>query len=330
MRAKSFVIKIVDCFFLLRIFLLVPVWTVLIIGWIAGNSAIEPGGWILNSLSSYKENALWISLGGFSLIAAANYVINQIADIESDRINHKLFILPNGLISIRIAWICVITCALGGMATAYIFFDVPMIILYFCGLLLGILYSLPPFNLKNHAWGGVLANFLGHGVVTFLVGFYAANFGVQIGFPFIKEACIASLCIGFANAAVFLTTTIPDAAGDRITGKKTFCVVYGEKKTALAAAVCCTAAFIFSFTLPNNAWIMIVQSAVSLMLFAFLAVSPKKEFAFKTFRWPVFLLSTLVVVFIPVYGILIIFNLFISKLYYKKRFNFDYPTFKSK
>lgn len=69
---------------------------------------------------------------------------------------------------------------------------------------------------------------------------------------------------------------------------------------------------------------------LSLTLFIYFVVSTKQELAFKTFRWPVIMLSTFVVLFIPLYGGIIIITLIVSRLYYKIRFNFDYPTLKSK
>jgi 4-hydroxybenzoate polyprenyltransferase len=328
---KKVLLKICDCFFLLRIPLLVPVWTVLVLGWITGSNKATPGGWIFrNDNAIHNEYILWIAFVCFSLIVASIYVLNQISDIESDRINRKLFILPNGLISVRTAWVLTVMCAFLGIAGGIIFLDKMMVILFIISLVLGGFYNLPPVNLKNRAFGGVVANFLGHGVLTYLIGWYAAYFGYEVTIALLKKGVVASLSAGFANAAVFLATTVPDATGDKSTGKRTFCVAYGEKKTALAAAVSCAFALLFSFTLEYNAWVMIIPSAFSLLVFIIFALSAEKEFAFKTFRWPVIILSIFVVIFIPLYGGIILITLILSRIYYKKRFNIEYPTLKSK
>lgn len=328
---KKLIAKIFDCFFLLRIPLLVPVWTVLILGWITGSSSAAPGGWIFRSDVSFaQERILWIALVSFSFIVASIYVVNQIADIKSDRINHKLFILPRGLLSVRTAWVCAVLCALLGLGGGVLLLDNIMLLLFIAGLILGLLYNLPPIRLKNRAWGGVIANFIGHGVITYLVGWYAANSSRDLDITACYGGLVASLTAGFANAAVFLTTTIPDAAGDNSTGKRTFCVAYGERNTAVAAALSCAFALVCAFTLEHNRWVMIIPSTLSLLLFVYFVISTKQEFAFKTFRWPVILLSTFVVFFIPLYGVIIIITLLVSRLYYKLRFNFDYPTLKNK
>ena len=325
--------RTLDCFFLLRIPLLAPVWTILILGWITGNPSASLGG-RLPAISGGlgRECVLWVALLGFSMVVASIYVINQIADIESDRINHKLFLLPNGILSIRTAWVCAIVCAMVGLGVCLRFLGMGALLLSALGLLLGMLYNLGPVALKNRAWGGTVANFLGHGVLTFLVGWYAAKlaYGVPVTRELLLTGLVASLSPGLANVAVFLTTTIPDAEGDKATGKGTFCVRYGERKTATVAAVACAGALALSFALEYNAWVMIWPSAVSLFLFVYLTFSTRRESAFRAFKWPVFLLSAFVVLFVPLYGVLILVTFFGSRLYYKERFGIDYPTFRSR
>lgn len=318
--------SILDGFFLLRIPLLAPVWTILILGWITGNeSASIGGGWLQGDILKWH----WLSLIGFSLIVASIYVVNQIVDIESDRINHKLFLLPHGFISVPAAWTLAVLCAVSGIVISFIY-DPAVIVLFFAGLFIGVLYNLPPFTLKNRALGGVLANALGHGMLTFLLGWYIAKCGSQLSPADIRIGLISSISPALANGAVFLATTIPDASGDRLTGKQTFCVKYGEKVTAVSAAFLCFFAFFFSFFMENHFWVMALPSSISLCFFLFFAISTRKEIAFRAFKWPVFLLSAAVALYVPEYGLLIILTFIGSRLYYKWRFGIDYPTFKSK
>ena len=201
--------------------------------------------------------------------------------------------------------------------------------MYIKWLILGVLYNLPPIQLKNRAWGGVVANALGHGVLTFLVGWYASKIGDSLSTPNLLKGVLSSIAPGLANGAVFLATTIPDAAGDKLTGKKTYCVKYGEKNTAITATIFCLGAVIFSFYIENHYWVMAVPSVISLLFFVSFAFLPRRELAFKTFKWPVFLLSFSVALFVPEYGILILVTFMGSRIYYQKRFGIEYPTFKS-
>jgi len=321
--------KILDCLFLLRIPLLAPVWTILILGWISGNQHAHIGGSLVGNNAEYSVLNLWTILTGFSLIVASIYVVNQIVDIESDRINRKLFLLPNGIISVRTAWIFAFLCAIVGVVTSF-FYNEIFFFLFIAGLLLGYLYNMPPFQLKNHAWGGVLANSLGHGMITFLVGWYASKIGTPMDSKIVMKGLLSSISPALANGAVFLATTIPDADGDLLTGKKTYCVKYGEKVTAITAAFFCFGALVFSFFIENHFWVMAVPTIISLLFFISFAFLTRKDLAFKTFKWPVFLLSLSVALFVPEYGLLIIATFAGSRVYYQKRFGIEYPTFKSK
>jgi 4-hydroxybenzoate polyprenyltransferase len=307
--------------------LLAPVWTILILGWITGNEHARIGG---SGSSLFRPDPnLWLILCGFSLLVASIYVVNQIVDIESDRINHKLFILPNKIISVHTAWILAGICAGSGFLIGF-FYDYVMASLFIISLFLGVLYNLPPFQLKNHAWGGVIMNTLGHGMLTFLVGWYCSKIGTKVDLPIFYKGLISSISPALANGAVFLATTIPDSEGDRLTKKQTFCVKYGEKSTAICAALFCLGAVIFSFKMEYHFWVMAIPSSVSFIFFLAFAFSPNRDLAFKTFKWPVFLLSISVALFVPEYGILILLTFFGSREYYKRRFGIEYPTFKAK
>lgn len=320
--------KLLDGFFLMRIPLLAPVWTILLLGWITGSSEATPGGLFVNRNLIQHYSLLWMIIVGFSLIVASIYIENQIADIESDRINHKLFILPNGFISVKAAWILAIVCALSGLLIAASIGKV-FIVLFTISLFLGYLYNFPPAILKNKAIGGILANAIGHGMITYLVGWYCAHNTELFTIDQLLRGVISSLGPTLANGAVFLATTVPDEEGDRVTGKVTFCVKYGEKNTAISSAALCAAALIFSFFLQFNSWVMIVPTAISVIFFSYFALSTRKELAFRAFKWPVFLLSATVVLFQPEYGLLILLTFTGSRAYYKWRFNINYPTFKS-
>ena len=320
--------KLLDSFFLLRIPLLAPVWTIFLLGWITGNPHAVPGGFFLQpSLIKVVMDA-WVLLAGFSLVVASIYVVNQIADIESDRINHKLFILPNGFVSVRAAWIMATVCAVSGMSIAF-FYGKIFLLFFSVSLLLGYLYNLPPAVLKNKAIGGVVANAIGHGMITYLIGWYCAHLNEPYSLSMFFSGVLSSIGPTMANGAVFLATTVPDSEGDRNTGKITFCVRYGEKTTAIFSAFLCVLSFAFSFFIEFNAWVMIIPALISVVFFVYFAMSTRKELAFRAFKWPVFLLSFAVVVFQPEYGLLIMITFAGSRMYYKWRFNINYPTFKS-
>lgn len=323
---KTYIRHLLDCFFLLRIPLLVPVWTILLLGWICGSETIKIGG-ILTGVSALSIE-VWVVIAAFSLIVASIYVVNQIVDIENDKINHKLFLLPHGFVSVATAWTLAGLCAAMGLAMGiFLIKSTTLRVLFVLSLILGVLYN---YHLKNRPFGGVLANALGHGMLTFLVGWFAVKINSPFNFDALAAGLISGLAPTFANGAVYLATTIPDSKGDRITGKRTFCVVYGEKKTAFASALLCLAAFFASFFMQYHLWVMAIPSGISLILFLGFAVKTTRESAFKSFKWPVYLLTGFISCIEPEYGVLILITFFSSKAYYKWRFGMNYPTFDSK
>jgi 4-hydroxybenzoate polyprenyltransferase len=327
---KSLLAKVIDCFFLLRIPLLVPVWTILLLGWVTGRPDAAPGGVVVTGAwDGPCVDMLWRALAGFSLIVAFIYVVNQIVDIESDRINHKLFLLPHGFVSVRTAWVLALLCATGGMAIAATT-GLPMVVLFALSLLLGVLYNLPPLRLKDRPVGGVIANCLGHGSLTYLVGWYAAHCMYADTAAVLRNGLLASISPALANGAVFLASTIPDSAGDKATGKVTFCVRFGSKATSISAALLCAGALAAVALMPYHQWVMGSTAVVSLMLFVWLASSGRREVAFQAFRWPVLLLSTALALYVPLYGLALLATFALSRAYYRWRFGIEYPTFKSK
>lgn len=317
---KKILVSACDVVFLMRIPLLVPVWTVLLLGWITGNPDAHMG------FSASSTTTLWIALAGFSFIVAGIYVSNQIRDVDSDRINNKLFILPRNIISIPAAWGIALACSGAGMGISLMFLPPLFTALFAVSMILGVFYNLPPFSLKDRPIGGTVLNFLGHGVFTYLVGFYAARLGTGMHW---YEGLIPSLSAGFANAAVYLASTVADVEGDAATGKHTWAVAFGARSTAYAAAICCVASLAAAFAIPENAWLMIIPSFVSVPIFVAFALRGDRRFSFRTFRLPVAILSLSVALFLPLYAVMVLLTLVAARIYYKLRFNFDYPSLKA-
>ncbi|MCL1945995.1 MAG: UbiA family prenyltransferase [Chitinivibrionia bacterium] len=322
MALKKVIIFVLDLFFLIRPTLLVPVWTILFLGWITADERI----FFQNFDLSFAKMFIL-----FTAVVANIYIVNQIADRESDKINNKLFILSHNHIPVFVAWI---------FASGLLIFSLFFSWFWFCGdlipffiilsaAILGFFYNCPPFKLKDRPWGGFLANCFGHGILTYYAGWYAGAINTSqilsvesalLGFLF-------SLSAGFANGAVYLTSTISDMKGDEKVNKRTFAVAYGAKNTSLLATICVVFSFFTAFLIPFSSWIMLVPAAICIPMFLQLYRTQNIEYAFKTFRYPVVILSIATAFFVPYYAILVIATVIFSRIYYKKRFNHEYPSF---
>ncbi len=291
------------------------------LGWITGSEKETTFSLIAGN------SEFWLLFIAFTCVVGYIYILNQIADIDGDRKNGKLFILPGGHIPIWWAWLIAVISAFSGVAIAFFCLDTISVVLLLIGIVLGFFYSFSPWPLKDRPWGGLWGNWLGHGVVTYLVGWYGANYGCSI--ESFGEGVLSSLAAGFANGAVFLTSTIPDADGDKEVGKNTFSVVYGNKKTAILAAIFVTISVLTLPLISTNQWVMAIPALLSFALFWKFVAKGDSSDSFKTFRWPVLVLSGTVTFFVPVYAILVFAVVAISHIYYKKRFNLNYPSFTS-
>jgi uncharacterized membrane protein len=74
---------------------------------------------------------------------------------------------------------------------------------------------------------------------------------------------------------------------------------------------------------------MLCTSLISLPVFGVISFSENKVLTFQAFKVPVFTFTCCVIVTAYWYLGLIVVTFWGSRLYYKRRFNKDYPTFKS-
>mmetsp|Transcript_22522 Transcript_22522/g.90291 ORF Transcript_22522/g.90291 Transcript_22522/m.90291 type:complete len:349 (-) Transcript_22522:310-1356(-) len=156
--------------------------------------------------------------------------INQIYDVDVDKVNKPFLPLASGEMSRTVAWTVVAACLLAGMAITYIYHPGLIFRLYSFGLLLGTVYSLPPFHLKRFPIAAAL-------IICTVRGFLL-NFGVY-------HATCAALGVGFAwkvpitflvtfmtcfAVVIALAKDIPDIKGDRTANLETFASRLGPRR----------------------------------------------------------------------------------------------------
>ena len=83
------------------------------------------------------------------------------------------------------------------------------------------------------------------------MGWIAFALGWALISPVSGKFWIDSLPYLLCNTSLYLLTILPDAAGDALTGKVTFCVKYGKKKTIYLAGFL----YLFTFILAWNDYI---------------------------------------------------------------------------
>jgi 4-hydroxybenzoate polyprenyltransferase len=296
---------IFDYFFFLRPILHPPVWTIAILGFFA--SPVKP---------EYHYCLYWLLF--FSSSAAAwAFVINQIGDIETDRINNKLYFLPLNLISIKSAYAIAVLLALATLAS-FLILGKLIGLLFTFGLLLGYFYSGKPFNWKNNPVLGTISNAIAHGAMPFIAGYLCAGgrftLAVSHSLPYI-----------FAVIAVYIGTTIPDIDGDKKSGKITPGVALGVLYASAVMLLSLMAAILSGLILWDIPFLIAANLAMPFYIYSL--YRPGSKSAILSVKSSVLFLSIAACIRFWPYTIALIILFVITKWYYKWRLNIDYPSF---
>ncbi|HDS74405.1 MAG TPA: hypothetical protein ENN56_02590 [Firmicutes bacterium] len=291
--------RVFDAIFLARPVLLGPVWVVYGAGAVIAGA--RPG----------------IDLLFVSLVVAGVYIHNQIADVDADRANDKLFLLADGLVSRRTAWTLAVTYWIAALAWAALHGQ--RFWLYLTAFLLGFAYNAGvPSPWKGRPWLGLLANAAAHATITFMAGYVAAGGDFAEGF-------VRSMPYTTAVAAVYLGTTIMDHVGDAAVGKQTFAVRYGARTTSRVIGALIVASAVFAGALGD--WWMATASVCAIVSLPWLLRNPSRVSAERVVKTAVLALSVVVAIRWPILGVLAAATFFASRIYYCRRFSIRYPSF---
>jgi 4-hydroxybenzoate polyprenyltransferase len=307
--AGSF-LKALDYFFVLRPTLFFPVWTIALVGYTRAES-----------LANQHIDGLSLSLYLFALTAVmgASYLLNQIADIISDRLNNKLYLIANGDIPTIAAWTETALLMFLPVGLCAIWRSDLAILLGLVFLVTGVAYSMRPLMLKDRPVAGLLTNLLGT-LLIFSYG-WCLHSNVQ---PAMFKAAIPYL---LGVLAVYLYTTIPDMEGDRAADKKTVAVVFGARRIIRAGLLSDSAAILAAVVCHDP----MVFLAAGLSLYYYIQTVHRENIAdvLRTVKMAMLFLTMVVVYYFPIFLAVVAFLFFFSKWYYRHRFNIIYPSLRT-
>ena len=294
--------RLIDFFFALRPMVLVPAWSFVIVGYGLARA---------DGATPFPSERFCL----LTLVLVATYLINQVVDYESDRLNDKGFFLQRGIFSRRLYVVAAIACLALALATAWVRQRSPELLL--ASAFLGVAYSLPPARLVARPGIDLVANGVGYGCLALLLGAgdawaWSAAWGARLGAGFL------------AVATVFVHTTLLDLDGDRKSGKRTLGVALGRRRARLLAmglGLGCVA----------SAW----WSGSSLLIAACAALAAASVGAATTPRWlssrtlcvgGTGLFVVVAGVYAPAFLVCIVALTFLTRLYYRRRFALAYPS----
>ena len=321
---KRVLLRAGDFVFVMRPLILIPAWSFYLLGMRAGR--IEARG---------EPPAGGIAAGFVCLTAIliTAYLINQVFDRESDRLNDKGHYLTRGLLSVRtvvlmaIAFFVLASATFRNVATLQ---RIPLV----AALIVSLAYSLPPIRLCARPFADLVANAIGYGGLAFVTGFVSWSESPLI-------AWIRAVPWVFMVGATFLHTTILDAEGDGRSGKITTSVKIGAGWSALLSVLLAAAgtgwAWAVSWSSRGDLLSPVVLT-ISLVAFfvAYIRIRPLcvegaaasedlHRISSNAVQLATFTATGAAVLFAPLYLVALVPLVILARLYYRARFGLRYP-----
>jgi 4-hydroxybenzoate polyprenyltransferase len=302
---KRIILTVADRFFLLRPLVLVPAITFFLLGYYGAGGGMEAG-----------HSAFLVAAICYALLMGSVYIVNQIADIETDRVNDKLFLLPKGIIKRREAVILAVVLSVLSMGGAFLVDGVTP--LYFClSLLVGLAYSIPPVSLKRRFPFDLLSNSLGYGVLAYATGWSVVT---RPGGPALENAVPFALCVG----GVFIHTALADREGDARSGFRSTGVVLTPAQGAVLGLCLVAVALPVALVVENR--VAAVGSVLSLPFFAYAALRVGPRSGRIAYRGGSAVFVLIVGLLHPAFLVVVLAALGLARLYYSRRFSLSYPS----
>ena len=139
------------------------------------------------------------------MLSGGCYIVNQIADRETDEVNGKLYLIERGYVRITILKLEATILILGAIIWSILLFrnNIPYLVLIAISIVLGLMYSVRPIRLKGKPIIDLIANAIGYGCVAFLIGWVSV---LSISLVALQSSIPYVLCV----AAAFVNTTLPN------------------------------------------------------------------------------------------------------------------------
>jgi 4-hydroxybenzoate polyprenyltransferase len=324
--------KLFDYVFLTRPMLIIPVWTIALLGARAAEwRSRGTNPFILDRYPfvdfSQDDRQMLLTLLMSTLLAGGIFILNQIFDVESDRRNKKLFLIADGHVSPTEAWVLYILTTTVAIVGAFLV-NWQLGFLFVVGALVGLQYSLPWFNLREHPYKSFRNNMIGHGTLAFLFGWVMTMKAPDEFTNFNLEGIIKSLPYVLAVGAVYLNTTLPDLEGDKAVGKKTYPMEWGLGRTLRISFWMTLVAVVFAILFADYAFAL--AAAISLPFFATAWMHKSLTEATLATKVSILALSLFAAIYFPPYLAIVLLVVVATRIYYAARFSIKYPVLTGK
>ncbi len=171
--------------------------------------------------------------------------INQVADVELDRINKPYLPLPSGALSIAQAKVIVYAALAASLTLAL------LISPYLFGIIalatgIGWAYSMPPLHLKRYHLSAALCITTVRGLLLNAGGFLVFNHIVNGEVHLPQNVKILTLFVIAFSVVIAWFKDLPDVEGDAKFNIRTFALQYSPRAALIAGNVLVSMAYIFT------------------------------------------------------------------------------------
>ena len=312
-------LKYLDYFFVLRPMLFYPGWSTLLAGYLI----VFKNRWYLtpDEWRALDSGLLGWLFAAFALAMGGSFLLNQLADVESDLKNKKLFLISEGHISkqaaiAEVVALLVLSLLMALKISLQIFTTMAVFI-----LITGYLYNFKPFKFKDRPWWSLWAN-MAMGFLAFGLGWLAAQGRIT------TALFVDALPYLFFNTALYFYTTLPDIEGDRLANKKTLAVQMGLQTIVYLSFIFYLGSLILTFVLQDRLAMIIVLPVLPFFLWTL--IKPEVATTIRTTKFSILFFALAVCLKIPFYFVLMVTGFYFTRWYFKARFQFDYPNFQGK
>jgi 4-hydroxybenzoate polyprenyltransferase len=318
---RRFLLRLGDYVFVMRPLILIPAWSFYLLGAGTGRRLAGESGFA----GFYDSPApFYYGFACLTAILVCAYLLNQVFDRESDRLNDKGHFLTRGIFRVRTV---VMMAVVVFLVASWWYRSVaeaqrpPLLV----ALVLSLLYSLPPLRLVARPVLDLLANAAGYGGVAFVSGFAAWNGALS-------TAALLSLPYVCLVGGTFLFTTILDVEGDRSAGKITTSVWIGVRHSVTVACTLVVAGWFAAFLVSYRSWgesLPLGILSAGVVLFAASAARFARgeagRAASNTVQAATAVITVPALYLWPEYALLLVPILAAARVYYRARFGISYP-----
>ncbi|XP_060962814.1 geranylpyrophosphate:olivetolate geranyltransferase, chloroplastic [Cannabis sativa] len=194
---------------------------------------------LFNNRHLFSWGLMWKAFFALVPILSFNFfaaIMNQIYDVDIDRINKPDLPLVSGEMSIETAWILSIIVALTGLIVTIKLKSAPLFVfIYIFGIFAGIAYSVPPIRWKQYPFTNFLIIISSHVGLAFTS--YSATTSA-LGLPFVWRPAF-SFIIAFMTVmgiTIAFAKDISDIEGDAKYGVSTVATKLGARNMTFAVS----------------------------------------------------------------------------------------------